>query len=94
MHNYHSSPLKAYFDYFPPDQIHMVQYEELTGPHHQAEELHKVKHFLGIGPTELVDHLDEEKVNCRKCEINPEGWKMSEENYRQLIELVKPDVLE
>jgi len=93
MNSYHSRPLKAYFDYFPPDQIHMVQYEELTGPG-QATELQKVKRFLGIDPTELVDHLDEEKVNCRKCEINPDGWEMSEENYRQLIDLVMPDVLE
>lgn len=93
MGGFHSRPLRAYFDHFPADQITLLQYEELTGPN-EAAELQRVKKFLGIDPTELEDTLDKELVNCRHCEINPEGWPMTEELYRKLIDLVMPDVLE
>ena len=70
-----------------------MQYEDLTGDG-MATELRRIKEFVGVDPEELKNELAFETVNCRRCEINPEGWPMSETLYSKLIEQVKPDVEE
>ena len=95
---YYSLPLGYWMDYFPADQIKLIQYEDLIGER-QAQELHGLKEFLGIDPKISGDSLDwglpptdEATYNCRHCRIHPEGWPIEKTVYRKLIGRVEQDV--
>lgn len=72
----------------------LTQYEEVVSPELQASQLKKLKKFIGVEDNLLGDELDSERVVCRHCTINPEGWPMKEKVYRKLLEMIMPDVLE
>ena len=57
-------------------------------------ELRRLKEYIGVDPDASEDAMDMEKVNCRRCTINPDGHPLSEKVYRKLINQVKPDVAE
>jgi hypothetical protein len=87
---YYSYPLQFWVDHFPPEQLHVIQYEELVGDK-QEYELRRLKKFLGLDVDALEDKLDFGKVNCRSCTIEPEGHMLPEELYRELVSEVKRD---
>lgn len=90
---YYSLPLSYWVDHFPVDQLHLIQYEDLIGER-QNEELQKVKEFIGLDPKLTPNELDFGLANCRHCRIHPEGWPMTEKDYKKLIKRVTPDVEE
>ena len=83
--------LQPWFEYWPADQIHIIQYEELTEDESEMKELMRVKEFLGIN-SEEPKGKGLALMNQRRFKIRPEGWTMSREEYEALLELVKPDV--
>ncbi len=93
MRKYYSKPLTFWTDFFPTDQIKLIQYEDLVGDG-QAKELHGLKEYIGVDPSLTEDALDFGLANCRHCRIHPEGWPMEEKVYRKLIKRVLPDVEE
>jgi hypothetical protein len=87
----YSFPMRSWLQEWPKEQIHVVQYEELTEEQNEAAELRRVKNFLGINP-DKPSYIGLGLVNSRKFTIRPEGWPMRREEYEGLIELVRPDV--
>lgn len=83
--------LQPWFEHWPADQIHVIQYEELTEEETETTELKRVKKFIGVDPTEPHGKRLA-LINQRKFKIRPEGWTMSLEEYEALVELVRPDV--
>lgn len=87
----YSYPVGSWFEFWPADQIHVIQYEELIEEEHEAEELMRVKDFLGIKPD--VPRAGLGLHNARRFSIRPDGWKMKREHYEKCIEIVRPDVI-
>lgn len=79
-----------WFTHWPEDQIHVVQYEELTNPETEEKVMKEVKQYIGLDPDLPKGGLT--VINDRRFRISPEGWKMSRKQYEKLIKLVKPDV--
>ena len=79
----YSVPLQSWFDYFPPEQFHVIQFEELqTDPN---AVVHKLKDFLGMDP-ELPKRLLK-NTNLRKSG----GYSMRKDEYEQLLNQVRWD---
>ena len=86
-------PLKAWVDAFPPEQVLLLQYEELTNQESERNELVRLKEFIGINPKLPRGAHDLLGMNnARKGRINPDGWPMKKDVYEKIIEIVRPDV--
>lgn len=83
-------PMATWLQEWPADQIHVIQYEELTEEERQAPELDRLKEFIGIQPGVPTDPLG--VMNSRKYKIRPKGWKMHKRKYKALIDMVRPDI--
>ena len=83
-------PLATWLNEWPREQIHVIQYEELTEEERQKPELDRLKEFIGIQVGVPEDRLGVR--NSRKYKIRPKGWKMARRKYKALIEMVRPDV--
>jgi len=86
----YSFPVMTWLDAYPAEQVHVIQYEELTEEDRQAPELDRLKKFLGLKTRLPRSPLGVH--NSRKYKIRPKGWKMPKQQYLDLIEMVKPDV--
>lgn len=83
--------VRPWFEEWPADQIHVIQYEELTEDESEQDELHRVKHYLGIDEEEPKG-VGLGLFNVRRFKIRPEGWKMPRDSYEKMLRIVKPDV--
>ncbi|KAL4443999.1 hypothetical protein ABPG75_011736 [Micractinium tetrahymenae] len=86
-----TTPLTAWLEAFPREQIMLLQYESLTHPEHTAAHLQEVKTFLELDPAYPAAEL--EHSNSRESRLGkpPEGWPMSRKQYEKLVQLVRPD---
>lgn len=87
----YTAAIKDWLELWPREQLHIIQYEELTEPESEIAELRRVKNFLGVDPAQpsektLALH------NARRFSIRPEGWPMLRWEYEKLVAMVKPDV--
>ena len=82
--------LSHWFTHWPEEQIHIVQYEELTNAETEDKVMKEVKEYIGLDPDLPKGGLT--VINDRRFRISPEGWKMNRSQYEKLINLVKPDV--
>ena len=90
--NNYSTPLQAWLETFPRDQIYVGQYEVLVNEATQDKELSKIKKFLDIDPS-LPTGEDAELMyrNSRKDSINPDGWQMQRKTYQEIVDIVDND---
>jgi hypothetical protein len=90
--NNYSTPLQAWLETFPRDQIYVGQYEVLVDESTQQDELVKIKKFLDIDPS-LPTGEDAELMsrNSRKDSVNPDGWQMDQSKYQQIVDMVSED---
>lgn len=84
------SPLKAWAEAFPRDQIFVTQYENLTLDA-EHDELRRLKVFLDLKPDLPSDSVGLGLHNSRKKKFNPDGWPMRREVYQQIVDLVRED---
>ena len=80
----YSSPLAAWLDHFPSEQIHVMQFEALAVD--PEPELHAMKIFLGLDPSQPAAEL--KNVNPRP---GSSGWTMSRIEYQDLIDESRRD---
>jgi len=92
-HGNYSFALRAWMEAFPRDQVHILQYEALMVSADAAtRKLAELKTFLDLDaskPKRGPEGLD--KSNVRKNKIHPEGWPMRKDQYKRLIDMVRPD---
>lgn len=86
----YTEAIKPWIDAFPREQIHVIQYESLTDEKNEADELLRVKKFLGVDVSQPKGGLG--LANSRRFRINPEGWPLMKSQYEELLDIVKPDV--
>ena len=86
----YTEAIQPWIENFPKDQIHIIQYETLIDPEKEADELLRVKKFLGVDERRPKGGL--EVFNARRFSIKPEGWKVRKSDYEELISLVEPDM--
>ncbi|PRW51019.1 hypothetical protein C2E21_5409 [Chlorella sorokiniana] len=89
--NNYTAPIAAWLEAFPADQLKLVQYESLTSPEHEADDLRAVKSFLGLDPDEPRSQLPQSNKRAARLGQEPEGWKLRRWQYERLIEVVRPD---
>ena len=82
--------LWSWLDAWPADQVHVVQYEELTDPESANAELVRLKEFLGVDLA-LPKCAKLTVSNSRRFRIRPKGWPVGRREYEGLLQLVKPD---
>ncbi len=82
--------VRPWFEEWPAEQLHVIQYEELTEDESEETELVRVKQYLGINEKEPKG-VGLGLFNVRRFKIRPEGWKMPRELYEKSLEIVKPD---
>jgi Sulfotransferase domain len=82
--------VRPWFEEWPADQIHVIQYEELTEDESEQTELVRVKKYLGIDEKEPKG-VGLGLFNVRRFKIRPEGWKMPRADYEAALNRVKPD---
>ncbi|KAL4513316.1 hypothetical protein Ndes2526B_g04995 [Nannochloris sp. 'desiccata'] len=87
--NYYDA-VRPWFEEWPAEQIHVIQYEELTEDESEENELIRVKRYLGIDEKEPKG-VGLGLFNVRRFKIRPEGWKMPRLEYETMLKLVKPD---
>jgi hypothetical protein len=87
--NYYDA-VRPWFEEWPADQLHVIQYEELTEEESEPVELIRVKDYLGIN-TKEPKGVGLGLFNVRRFKIRPEGWKMPQKLYETMLSLVKPD---
>lgn len=83
--------LAPWFEAFPADKIHVIQYEALTEEESMKRELRRVKKFLEIDPDQPPG-AGLGLYNSRRFNITPDGWKFPKSQYQKLIDLVRPDM--
>eukprot|EP00889_Picochlorum_renovo_P007134 jgi/Picre1/34164/NNA_001638.t1 len=88
--NTYYDALSEWFKHWPAEQIHIVQYEELTNPDTEDSTIWGVKEFIGLDPNLPKAGLT--VINDRRFRIQPDGWPMAKKQYEKVINLVKPDV--
>ncbi|GBG00370.1 hypothetical protein Rsub_13260 [Raphidocelis subcapitata] len=76
-------PLNAWLTAFPPEQVHVIQFENLTGDATRAATLNGVMRFLGMEPELGLKTLF--RNNSRKAEARPEGWPMKRAHLEELV---------
>lgn len=79
----YSIPLEAWFDYFPPEQFHVIQFEELQVDPNAV--VRRLKEFLGMDPDLPKRQL--KNTNLRKSG----GYNMTKDDYEGLLEQVQWD---
>jgi len=87
--NYYDA-VRPWLEEWPVEQIHVIQYEELTEEESEENELIRVKQYLGVNEKEPKG-VGLGLFNVRRFEIRPEGWKMPRNEYESMLELIKPD---
>ncbi|GBF98961.1 hypothetical protein Rsub_12607 [Raphidocelis subcapitata] len=75
--------LNAWLTAFPPEQVHVIQYENLTGDATRDVTLDGVMRFLGMDPELRPKELP--RKNSRKAEAKPEGWPMTKAQLEELV---------
>jgi hypothetical protein len=80
----YTDPLAAWLKYFPAEQIHIMQFEELTDKPEDA--MRRMKIFLGLDPEQPPAEL--RNVNARG---GSSGWPMQRKHYEHLVAAVRED---
>ncbi|KAL4430049.1 hypothetical protein ABPG77_004419 [Micractinium sp. CCAP 211/92] len=87
----YTTPLSAWLEAFPREQIMLLQYENLTNPEHTAAHLQAVKTFLELDPAYPASDLEHSNSREDRLGKPPEGWPMTRQQYQKLVQLVRPD---
>ena len=82
--------LEPWVNTWPSTQLLVLQYEELTSEDGEEAELMRVKQYVGVDLERPEGGL--EMRNARRFKINPEGWPIKKDEYKQLIELARQDM--
>lgn len=83
----YSQPMKEWFDAFPADQIHVMQFEELVEDPDGV--LLTMKVFLGLDPDQPPAEL--RNVNAR---TGSSGWPVERSTYQGLVDDMRADAQE
>lgn len=87
----YSTPVAQWVNSFGRDQVHIVQTEALVNRGEGDRVLVGLKTFLGLDPA--LPEAPFPYKNSRKDKISPEGWPMTKDQYLELVDLVRPDVV-
>ncbi|PSC68491.1 sulfotransferase [Micractinium conductrix] len=82
--------LRAWATAFPPEQLYVLQYENLTSEGVTRKALRDIKRFVGVDPN--LPNNDLGLYNSRRSET--EGWPMTRKEYARLVELARRDAQE
>ncbi|KAL4855091.1 Mitochondrial metalloendopeptidase OMA1 [Chlorella vulgaris] len=82
--------LKAWVENFPVEQLHIMQYEDLTGSGMKTA-LRDLKRFIGIDPKLPSASPDDLGLHNARRDNYTEGWPMTLQEYRQLVALARED---
>jgi hypothetical protein len=85
----YSHPLAAWTRGWPLEQLHVIQYEELTSEEGEARELARLKAFIGVEAALPARALG--VANARRFRVAPAGWPLARREYEALVALVRPD---
>ena len=80
----YSAPLDEWFDYFPAEQFHIIQFEELQADPNTV--VRRLKEFLGMDP-DLPKGKELKNTNLRKSG----GYNMTRGEYENLLDQVRWD---
>ncbi|PSC68517.1 sulfotransferase [Micractinium conductrix] len=75
--------MRPWLKHFPLEQVHMVQYENITSGEGMAPALRGIKRFLGIKPALPDDDLG--LYNFRHQRKHKQGWRMTRAQYLDLV---------
>jgi hypothetical protein len=76
-----------------PVRVRVPQYEELTSAEGEAGALRRVKAFLGLDPS-LPAGQGLLLTNSRRFKIQPQGWAVPVQQYKQLVAAARRDAEE
>lgn len=76
--------LNPWLKHVPRQQLHLLQYENLTSAHNMKGALRDIKRFLEVEPTLPSDELG--MKNFRHQRKNGNGWPMQRQQYEALVE--------
>jgi len=83
---HYAEALEGWLRTFPPEQIHVIQFEELI--ENNEEILRRLKAFLGMD-TNLPETKELRNVNSRGT--SSAGYTMKLKQYKALVDMVKAD---
>ncbi|KAL4429841.1 hypothetical protein ABPG77_010958 [Micractinium sp. CCAP 211/92] len=88
----YSRSLKPWLAKFPREQLHVVQYENITSDTFMVPTLRDIKSFLGINPKLPYDGLG--LYNYRHQRKHTQGWRMTREEYLKLVDKARRNAQE
>lgn len=77
---------------FPREQLHIIQYENITSDPFMVPALRDIKRFLGVNPKLPYDGLG--LYNYRHQRKHTQGWRMSREEYLKLVDKARRNAQE
>ena len=80
----YTTAMGAWLDHFPPEQIHIIQFEQLDDDPEGI--LYKLKEFLGLNPNQPPAEL--RNVNQR---VGSSGWPLKQKEYLDLVDAARKD---
>lgn len=83
----YSLAIAGWLHAFPAEQLHVIQYENLTAPGSREAVLADMQRFLGLDPGQAPPELPAE--NSRKGSEHPGGWPMRREQYEEFMSAAK-----
>ncbi|GBF94417.1 hypothetical protein Rsub_07231 [Raphidocelis subcapitata] len=80
--------LKQWMGQWPREQLHVMQYENFTGPAAAAGPLSDLQLFLGLDPSLAPRELPREHA---RRDAHPEGWPIKKGELERLLALIRPE---
>ncbi|KAL4437389.1 hypothetical protein ABPG75_004528 [Micractinium tetrahymenae] len=88
----YSRSLLPWLAKFPREQLHVIQYENITADPHMVPALREIKSFLGVNPKLPYDELG--LYNYRHQRKHTQGWRMTREEYLKLVDKARRNAQE